>query len=260
MDLPKCGCLLIDSKVLEIPDHRHPRIFDPLEDHFNPFVDIDYRKCCDILDTFDAIFDKAGATTLTKEAGLEYIADILFDPEHPERSPKNFIELLERIGEPDKKSLPGHIWAYSKVRRILRSPILRDVFCERPNFTFKRGSVNQARIDRAELGPFDANVLGLFLIAQFKGQIVIPHYAPYARPMHISLIEENRLIAGVRTLSQLKERSQELHDIVLTVETIPRQCNYADAVTLAENAGERPDPLRQNNDYDDYINEAMAGA
>lgn len=220
IELPRGGCLLIDHQIRDVPEWRHPRTFDPFLNSFNPLADLDYRKSCDIVDIFDALFDKAGATTLTKEAGLEFIADQL------DLKPKSFQELADLIPEPDKKSTTGHVWAHSKVRRILRSPVLSKVFCDRPNFSFKRGSVNQARINRAELGPFDALALALFLIAEFPGQLVIPDFGRYARPFHSALIDENRLIAGVRTLSQLKG---ELHDMALLMEMEGRRCTYKDA-------------------------------
>jgi hypothetical protein len=154
----------MDSYFWDIPAWRRPRTFDPLVNSFNPLEDLDYRKACTVVDIFDAIFSR-GETTLTKDMGLDFISDVL------DRKPASFAEFADMIEQPDKKSSPGHVWAYSKVRRNLRSPILRDVFCGRPNFTFKRGSVNQARTNRAELGSFDALTLGLFLIAQFSGQI-----------------------------------------------------------------------------------------
>lgn len=248
IDFPRGGCLSIDNKVREVKEWRHPRTFDPLRDSFNPFASLDYRKSCDIVDTFDALFP-GGSSTLTREDGLEYIAELL------EKKPANFQALSDMIPVPDSKSEPGHRWAYRKVRRILRSPVLRKVLCELPTFSLKRGSVNQARIDWAELGPFDALALGLFLIAEFKGPIVIREFHRYARPMHIALMDENRLFAGVRRLSQLKG---DVLDAALLMETIPSKCTFKDAQTLAENEGLRPDHLREKNDYNDFIAWAMA--
>ena len=84
------------------------------------------------------------------------------------------------------------------IRRLMRSPVLRRVLCNPTNFTFKPNSVNMARIDRAELGDFDALVLGLLLISQFKGQVVVPDFGFYGRDAHVSLIRQKRLIAGVK--------------------------------------------------------------
>jgi hypothetical protein len=245
IEIPKGGCLLLDGREWTIPAWRRPRVFDPRTCSFNPLADLDYRKRCDIVDVFDVLFSR-GETTLTKDMGLEFIADLL------EREPKSFKELADMIDEPDKKSSPGHIWAYNKVRRFMRSPVLSKVFCERPNFSFKRGSVNHARIDRAELGPFDANALGLFLIAQFPGQIIVPNYGPYARPFHTALIEQGRLIAGVRMLSQLKG---ELHDMALLMEKEAAGCTYDDAAEIAKyDCKHQP----HTDGYDTFIRAAMA--
>jgi hypothetical protein len=245
IELPRGGCLLIDGTLWDVPAWRRPRIFDPLDSSFNPLADLDYRKSCDIVDIFDALFAR-GETTLTKDMGLEFIADLL------EHRPKSFEELADLIPEPDKKSSPGHTWAHGKVRRILRSPVLRKVFCERPNFTFKRGSVNQARINRAELGTFDANALGLFLIANFSGQIIVPNFGPYVRPFHSSLIDEQRLIAGVRTLSQLKG---ELRDAMMLMEKVGQGCTYDDAQELAKYDCKHPP---HTDGYDTFIKSVMA--
>jgi hypothetical protein len=86
---------------------------------------------------------------------------------------------------------------------ILASPVLRGVFCEGRRFTFNPKSANLARINRAELGRFDALVLGLLLIAQFKGQLVLPKFGFYGRDAHMNLIEEDRLVAGINTLAEL---------------------------------------------------------
>ena len=47
------------------------------------------------------------------------------------------------------------------------------------------------------------------LIAQFKGQLVIPSFGLYGRDAHVNLIEEDRLIAGVNTLGELSLGSRE---------------------------------------------------
>jgi hypothetical protein len=131
---------------------------------------------------------------------------------------------------------PGHVWAYSKVQRILRSPVLKMVLCSKPNFSLNKRSVVLARIDRSALGRFDALVLGLFLMAEFKGQIVVPHFGFYARPFHADLIEEERLIAGVRALSQINDDA--LRDQCLLIEEkIGSRTTVADARTLMDYEG-----------------------
>jgi hypothetical protein len=57
---------------------------------------------------------------------------------------------------------------------LLVSPVLRRVLCNPTNFSFNPNSVIQARIDRVELGDFDALVLGLLLMSHTKSQLVVP--------------------------------------------------------------------------------------
>ena len=158
--------------------------------------------------------------------------------------------------KPDKKSLTGHVWAYGKVRRILRSPILRQVLCNRTNFPFKPGSVILTRVNRAELGEFDALVLGLFLMAHFKGQIVVPDFGFYGREAHVSLIREGRLIAGVNTLVELPPKLRQA--VLLIKDKKGSGTTFDDAETLARYAGLQPDRLREDNEFSRFVLDAIA--
>jgi hypothetical protein len=42
-----------------------------------------------------------------------------------------------------------------------------------------------ARLNRAELGDFDAFVFGTLLISQFKGQVIVPDFGFYGRESHV---------------------------------------------------------------------------
>jgi hypothetical protein len=46
------------------------------------------------------------------------------------------------------------------------------------------------KLNRADLGEFDALVLGLFLMAHFKGQVVVPDFGFYGREGQVSLMRE----------------------------------------------------------------------
>src|SRR3984885_11698253 len=59
---------------------------------------------------------------------------------------------------------------------LLMSPVRKRVLCNPTNFSFNPRSVILAKLNRAELGDFDALVLGLFLMAHFKGQVVVPDF------------------------------------------------------------------------------------
>ena len=88
---------------------------------------------------------------------------------------------------------------------ILVSPLLRRVLCNPTNFSFNPNSVIQARINRVELGDFDALVLGLLLMSHARGQVVVPDFGFYGREIHSRLIREERLIAGVSYLDELPD-------------------------------------------------------
>ena len=123
IELPKAEFLFIDD---EVPKFPQARIFDPLKHSFNPLADLNYRRGCTVVEIFDALFGR-GDSTLTKDTGLDFIADAF------ETEPRSFPDL---ISTPDRRATTGHIWAYSKVQRILRSPVLKKVFCSKPNFHF----------------------------------------------------------------------------------------------------------------------------
>lgn len=246
IELPGAEFLFINDTV---PKFKQARIFDPLKHSFNPFADLDYRKACIIVDIFDALFTR-GESTLTKDTGLDFLADALEE---------DIRGLPDLVTTPDKKSTSGHMWAYSKVRRILRSPVLKKVFCSKPNFHLNPKSVILARISRKELGTFDALALTLFLIASWPGQLVIPSFNRYARPFHTELIEDNRLIAGITTFSQIKD--EDLRDQCLLIpDKVGSRCTFTDAQKLAEYD---EDLMRRNlvpgtDGYKSFIAEVMA--
>ena len=237
---PEGGYFFIDD---EVPDIPRARIFDPNEDCFNPLARRDYRKCCSLVENFDALFSR-GEDTLTKDTGLDFISDAL------EGEAKSLEDL---VPTPDKTSSTGHIWAYGKLRRILRSPVLKRVLCSSGRqFSFNPRSVILARINRAELGEFDALALGLFLISSFKGQVVIPDFGFYGRDIHTSLVRENRLVAGVNFLDELPDKLRQ--SVLLMNDKMPSGATYDDAQTLARYARLLPG----TNEYNDFVHAAMA--
>jgi hypothetical protein len=239
---PKGGYLFIHD---EVPDISRARRFDPTIHSFNPLQQLTYRKANELVDIFDALFAR-GDSTLTKDTGLDCIAEAL------DGTPTSLDTLIEW---PDNKSSTGHHWAYGKVRRLMRSPILHHMLCSPTNFSFKDSSTILARVNRAELGDFDALAIGLFLMAHYKGQVVVPDFGFYGRDTHVSLIRENRLIAGVRFLDELPHH---LRRSVLGIDhKVVAGALYDDAVLLANHAGLRPDPLRAVNTFTEFIDAAM---
>jgi hypothetical protein len=53
-------------------------------------------------------------------------------------------------------------------------------------------------------------VLRLAAHLTIQGQIIVPDFGFYARDCHASLIRENRLIAGVYTLSELNSKLRQM--------------------------------------------------
>jgi hypothetical protein len=98
-------------------------------------------------------------------------------------------------------------------------------------------------------------VLGLLLINQFNGQVVIPDFGFYGRDAHISLIRQNRLIAGLNYLDELKLRAPDLRYAILAIKDKTAQgALYEDADTLARLAGKEPG----TRGFRDYIGSAIS--
>ena len=126
------------------------------------------------------------------------------------------------------------------------SALIHDLLASNPN------SVIQVRIDRVELGDFDARVLGLLVMSHAKGQIAVPEFGFYDRDIHSRLIREERLIAGVTFLD---ERPEKLRRTVLLInEQMPSGTTVEDAEELARY--ERLE--RGTNGFLDFVAKAIA--
>jgi hypothetical protein len=235
IELPKGGLLFIDDEVPEIP---RARIFDPAKHSFNPLKNINYRKAREIADILYTASPQ-GESTLTVRNGKRSLLAMLLEGK----------ERLDKLGE---GAGAGAVEATETVNDVLVSPVLRRVLCNPTNFSFNPRSVILARINRAELGDFDALVLGLLLIAQFKGQIVVPDFGFYGRDLHASLIRQNRLIAGVNALAELTPRLRQT--VLLIKDKVPSSTTGDDAETLALYAG----MPRGTNKFNEYVQQAIA--
>jgi hypothetical protein len=95
-------------------------------------------------------------------------------------------------------------------------------------------------------------VLGLFLMAYYKGRPVVPDLGFYGRDAHVRLIREGRLIAGVNFLSELPPK---LKNAVLLIEDKEGSgTTYQDAETLARYARKAPGTKGDS----DFVSGAMA--
>lgn len=239
IDVPKCGCLFIDDEVPKLPSWRRAKIFDPNKHSFNPLEGMDYRKATAFVDMLLALMP-GGENTLTKEEAEYILLEALLS------APQSLETLIEASKDAMREK------ARRMIGRLLLSPVLRDVFCKPTNFSFKKGSVVLARLSRAEFGDFDCLALGLALMAQFKGQVVIPDFGFYGREAHIGLIREKRLIAGVNTLGELPPKLRQ--SVLLIKDKVASGATYEDAETLA--LYERH--VRGTNAFNEYVAGAMA--
>jgi hypothetical protein len=247
VDIPvprKGGCLFLADEVPELPSWRRAKIFDPSEHSFDVLEDMDYLKATAFVDALLALMP-GGENTLTKEEAEYILLEALLS------SPSSLETLIEESKDPMREK------ARRMICRLLLSPVLRRVLCEKTNFPFKKSTVILARLNRVELGDFDALAIGLFLMAHFKGQVIVPDLGFYGRDGHVNLIRQGRLIAGVSSLKKLPE---DLRDAALSIpDKVASGALYDDAVTLAKYEGLRPDPTREDNPYNRFIDGAMGG-
>jgi hypothetical protein len=210
IDPPPRGLFIHDT----VPDVPRGRTFDPAKHSFNPLKDIDYKTARALADVLYTLSPQ-GDNTLTVRNGKRAL-----------------LKALLSAGRLDK--VDGDIEVQGMVDDLLQSPVLRRVLCRPTNFSFRPNSLIFAKLDRVELGDFDALVLGLFLIAHFKGQVVVPDGGFYLRDTHLSLIREERLTVGLNFLSELPPRLRNA--VLLIKDKTASGATFADAETLADYA------------------------
>lgn len=213
--------LIDDGPVADAFAERFPRakIFDPTQHSFNPLKGVTPKLARDIA-TILYMADPGGENTLTVRRGRSALARLLTTTTR-----------LDRITG-DRKD-PAESEALAMVDTALFTPLMRGVLCRPTNFSFKGCVI--ARIDRAELGDQDALTLALLLIGQFKGQVIVPDFGFYGRLLHMSLIRQNRLVAGVNFLSELEPKLRQA--VLLIKDKIGKHTTYDDALELAHYAG-----------------------
>jgi len=238
--VPSSGFLFIDDgpliDALPLPPRRKVTYFDASKHHLNPLNGMDYRRAREFVSVMGAVFPE-GKDTLTRKNSDFVLLNALLG------KTTRLDKLLKQSKDPAAQD------AYQKIETLMLSPVLRSVLCRPTNFSL-RGIV-LARLDRAVLGDFDAFVLASLLISQFEGQVIVPDFGFYGREHHISLIRQDRLVAGVTTLSEL---SAPLRQALLTIpEKIASRATYEDAEILARYAGLVP----RSNGHRDFITAAM---
>jgi len=114
---------------------------------------------------------------------------------------------LSDFPSPNETSDPIEKEALAMIDDMLLSPVLKRVLCRKPNFAFAGSTI--AKINRADLGDYDAFLLACMLVGQFRGQVIVPDFGFYGREFHTSLIRQNRLIAGLNSLSEVSSPLQQ---------------------------------------------------
>jgi hypothetical protein len=238
--LPDTFLLIDDGELIDrikLPTRRAVTVFDVSKHSFNPVRGIDYRRARDFVAVLDAVFPEGEGTLTRKNSNFILLSALL-------EKPKGIDTLLS-----PKPTDSAHTDAYQKIQTILLSPVLSSVLTKPTNLSF-RGTI-LARLNRAELGDCDCFVLASLLIAQYQGQVIIPDFGFYANASHTQLLRQNRLVAGVNTLSEVPTQREQL----LLVDTkIASHCTAEDANTLAIYKGLRPG----TNGYNQFIENCIS--
>ena len=235
-NLPQKFLFIDDGSLiheLHLPERRSITILDFDKHSFNPLNGMDYRKAREFINVLDAAFPEGENTLTARNSRFFLLNALLSKPRH-----------LEKLIEPEKDTMD----AYQKIQTLLLSPILKNVLTRPTNFSFKGTII--ARLDRAELGDFDCFVLANLLISQYPGPVVIPDFGFYACPLHVKLIRQNRLIAGVNSFDELPKFRNHL---LLFNRKIGSGTTPKDAETLALYAGLMPG----TNEYHDFIHASI---
>lgn len=223
--------LIDDGPIADAFIKRYrPRVFDPTKHSFNPLKNITYQRARDFAHIVYTASPQ-GENTLTVRNGKRALTKaVLVSPR------------LDKLKTNDDE-------VAAAIEDILLSPVLKSVLCGVKQFDFNISVV--AKIDRARLGDFDSFILGMLLIGQHKGQIIIPDGGFYLRDMHTSLIRQNRLTVGLNYLAELPVKLQQA---VLTIkDKVPCGTLFDDADTLAKFTGWKPG----DQGYVEYIAGAM---
>lgn len=240
IDPPKRGTYLFIAD--DVPNVPSAQVFDPITHSLDPLNKISERQARDLAHAIYSAYPE-GTSTLTVRNGRINLAPALLEADRFDLI-KTEDEEIQRIKDD-----------------LLFLPVLKHALCGTKHvFALKRHTVVLARLNRKEIGEFPALILGLVLMTMFKGQIIVPDLGFFGRDIHTSLVRENRLIGGCDYLDQLPlhlRRSLLLLTDKDGAGSLYRRVLYDDAVTLAKFAGLRPDNLRETNDYNTFIDQAM---
>ena len=216
LDLARSPFLLIDDGPIADTFAAHfPKAlqFDLSTHSFNPLKGMDYKKARDFVSTVYSASPE-GENTLTVRNGKRALMKLLL---------ANTTRLDHLKGQDPE--------ATAMIEDMLLSPVLKNVLCNPTNVSFKKSVI--VRLNRAEIGDYDAFLLGSLLIGQHKGQVIVPDFGFYGR--NTNLIRQERLLAGVNFLSELTLPLRQAASLIR--DKVPCQCSWEDAAVLARYAG-----------------------
>lgn len=243
------GFLFIDNKPPIVPIKR---VFDPRVHSVNVLTHINHIKARQLANAIYAVASE-GKETLTVRNGKRALAHLFMGRFE---TVVQIEEWLRNKSAEEKGLSPAYEEALGTLSDILLSPVMRKFLSYRTNFSFDTKSPIAARIDPAILGRQDAHLITLFLIAHYNGPTIVPNYGPYATTDHLDLIDQDRFIIGINALRELPPKLQDA--VLLIKDKHIHGALYKDAVQLAQLKGLRPDPLRDDNKYNDFIARAIA--
>jgi hypothetical protein len=225
-EYPKGSLVITDEPVLK----RGEKLFDPAKHGLNP-LPMQYREAREFA---AAVFpDK---DLMTYRNGKRALTRLVMDADRLDR-----LNFTRDDDDQEAKGVVEDLLLSPLLRTALRRPI--------PRWFFSGGTI-MARLNRKEIGEDHAKLVANILVAQFKGQIVIEDFGCYSRPFHSALIREDRLIAGVYTLSELDDK---LRQMCLLMGTEAAGCTYEDAEVLARYEGHVPN----TNAFNSFVQRAM---
>lgn len=237
----------------EIPEYEDAVKFNVLKHRFNLIDGIDH-KIARVLANVSYDLYPQGSDTLTVRGGRRGLAKAYLKHKRLDAITEHLRDKHEKF-EADKKNNPPlsskDLEVLDFLGDLLLSPVLKKMFCGEPNFAFNPRSPIFARVNRSELGGFDADAITLFLMAIYPGQLIVPRFGRYAKEAHIDLLEQGRLIGGVNDLGELPKRLRAA--VMQTPDKIVSGALYSDAIELAEQKGLIKDTMEFNDEVSKYM-------
>lgn len=231
--------LLIDdgefSNELTFPDHHRVTKLDLTRHHYNPLKGIDYRRARELSQILYAAYPQ-GEDTLTVRNGRRALTKLLLAAKR-----------LDAIARNPRD--PYISEATATIDDLLLSPILSAFLSSAANFPVN-GTI-LANLDRSSLPEVDAFIVGNVLSTAYAGQVVVPDLGFYACALHLTLIRQERLIAGLNFLDEVPPALS--NRLLLVSDKRAAHCTARDAEMLASYRGLIPG----TNAHTDFVHRSV---